>query len=179
MPNLVGETFGRLTIVMPTNLRSNGSIIWICKCICNNVIDVPTYNLTRGHTQSCGCLKSENASVVSKKYHKLPDNEAVLHRVYNVYKNSAKKRNLDFRLSLSEVKELIFCKCYYCDSDPSNTQIFNKRSTGIPYSGIDRVDNSKGYFIGNVVPCCKECNFLKQRVPIFIAKRMMEFSYAY
>ena len=30
-----------------------------------------------------------------------------------------------------------------------------------PFRGIDRVDNDVGYLDGNMVPCCKACNFLK------------------
>lgn len=30
--------------------------------------------------------------------------------------------------------------------------------------GLDRKDNSKGYFIDNVVRCCKECNRIKQDI---------------
>ena len=39
--------------------------------------------------------------------------------------------------------------CWYCGSMP------------IPRNGIDRQDNSKGYEIGNCVPCCTKCNLLK------------------
>ena len=30
------------------------------------------------------------------------------------------------------------------------------------YNGMDRVDNAKGYVLGNVVPCCHTCNFAKR-----------------
>jgi len=32
------------------------------------------------------------------------------------------------------------------------------------YSGIDRLDSSKGYEPGNVVPCCKQCNWAKNDI---------------
>lgn len=35
---------------------------------------------------------------------------------------------------------------------------------GILYSGIDRVDSSVGYEIGNIVPACKICNFAKSNL---------------
>jgi hypothetical protein len=30
------------------------------------------------------------------------------------------------------------------------------------YNGIDRLDNTKGYTIDNIVPCCYKCNVLKK-----------------
>lgn len=32
------------------------------------------------------------------------------------------------------------------------------------YNGIDRVDNTKGYTIDNVVPCCGICNMAKGKL---------------
>jgi len=36
----------------------------------------------------------------------------------------------------------------------------------ICYSGLDRVDSSRGYVHGNVVPCCGECNYAKQDLSV-------------
>jgi hypothetical protein len=33
------------------------------------------------------------------------------------------------------------------------------------YNGIDRLDSSRGYEMGNVVPCCKQCNWAKNDIP--------------
>jgi hypothetical protein len=32
------------------------------------------------------------------------------------------------------------------------------------YQGMDRVEPKLGYVTGNVVPCCKTCNWAKQRM---------------
>ena len=68
----------------------------------------------------------------------------------------AKKHGREW--SLSEDSFDVFSKsaCYYCGDPPSNV---GKKNDGIwMYSGLDRVDNSKGYIDGNVVACCKRCN---------------------
>ena len=60
-----GQKFGRLTII---------DILWdekptkvVCKCDCgNDYIGVKT-DIVSGHTQSCGCLKSENTSMANTK----------------------------------------------------------------------------------------------------------------
>jgi len=39
-------------------------------------------------------------------------------------------------------------KCYYCDVS----------LTGSAGHSLDRIDNSKGYLVTNVKPCCRVCN---------------------
>lgn len=53
-PDLIGQTFGRLTVVsrLPNcGPRAN----WLCRCRCGETISVPTSHL-RGGQQSCGCI---------------------------------------------------------------------------------------------------------------------------
>lgn len=49
--------------------------------------------------------------------------------------------------------------CHYCGIEPSNT--YMKSYYNVNYNGIDRVDNSIGYEMNNVVACCKMCNIAK------------------
>ena len=63
--NNVGEKFGRLTIV---------DILWdecrtkaVCKCDCGNDYIGVKSDIVSGHTQSCGCLHSENTSLANTK----------------------------------------------------------------------------------------------------------------
>ena len=59
-PNLVGEDFGRLHVDARIPDKKN-KWLYVCTCSCNehNTITVPRCSLTRGTTQSCGCLKKE------------------------------------------------------------------------------------------------------------------------
>lgn len=62
----------------------------------------------------------------------------------------AKKRNLIWDISEENYNELISKNCFYCDRKLNETGI-----------GLDRKNNSLGYTIENVVPCCKMCNETK------------------
>lgn len=64
----------------------------------------------------------------------------------------ARRRGIDFQLTLDEYIYSISFPCYYCNGE------FGKVNYGI---GLDRVDNSKGYLLNNVLSCCKQCNSLK------------------
>lgn len=50
-------------------------------------------------------------------------------------------------LTREQYEDLVSKPCHYCGF---------KIETVI--GGLDRLDNSKGYIFGNVVPCCFECN---------------------
>ena len=67
-------------------------------------------------------------------------------------KYRAKSRGLLWDLTLEQYAVLISQPCHYGDGNhPLNP-------TGV---GLDRLDNQRGYEIGNVVPCCGLHNFQK------------------
>lgn len=62
----VGNTYGELTVLEPTDKRdtSNGSIIYLCQCSCGNLKEVSSKHLHNksGGTKSCGCLLKKNSA---------------------------------------------------------------------------------------------------------------------
>lgn len=60
-PNLIGMKFGRLTVVKELEGHTTQRR-WMCQCECGGTVEVNSYTLTSGHTQSCGCLRSESVS---------------------------------------------------------------------------------------------------------------------
>jgi hypothetical protein len=63
---------------------------------------------------------------------------------------AARRRKLEFSIPESFHAELIQQPCHYCHGGLSPTGC-----------GMDRMDSSRGYFVGNVVPCCGDCNTMK------------------
>lgn len=65
--DLTNQKFGRLTALYPLEQRTiNGNIKWCCRCECGNHVDVDVSSLIRGHTSSCGCLKSKGEVLIQK-----------------------------------------------------------------------------------------------------------------
>lgn len=64
-------------------------------------------------------------------------------------KYRAAKRKLFFTLTLNEYEVLIKLPCYYCSG------FFGHVYRGV---GLDRINNSIGYELNNVLPCCGTCN---------------------
>jgi hypothetical protein len=61
MKDISGQTFGRLTVMEKTDMRDGNSIVWKCQCSCGKTAFVNSYNLRKGYTRSCGCLRVEKA----------------------------------------------------------------------------------------------------------------------
>lgn len=64
--NLIGEKFGKLTVVERRKNSKSGKAMWLCECECGNKVIIPTYRLTMGETRSCGCLKKESKNFTHK-----------------------------------------------------------------------------------------------------------------
>lgn len=69
---------------------------------------------------------------------------------YSALRRAAKDLGIPLCVSPEEHHALLMFPCDYC-AGPLN-------GTG---SGLDRIDSSLGYAIGNVVPCCVACNRIK------------------
>jgi hypothetical protein len=55
--DLIGISFGRLTVVSKTSGPKGR--LWVCKCACGNEHTTNTSFLLKGSVKSCGCLRKE------------------------------------------------------------------------------------------------------------------------
>ena len=60
--NLIGQKFGKLTVLKQSKTRRERHVFWICQCECGNICEVCSKELLNGNTQSCGCLARTNSS---------------------------------------------------------------------------------------------------------------------
>lgn len=91
----------------------------------------------------------------------LPEGVAARNQVISKYRTGARARELDWDLTKEQCKELFQGNCHYCGKEPSRIYEVERLNGPYTYSGIDRVDNDKGYTPDNTVSCCWECNELK------------------
>ena len=59
--NLIGQTFGQLTVVDTASSR-HGISHWLCKCTCGNLSEVSQNALKKGTSRSCGCYRKQLAA---------------------------------------------------------------------------------------------------------------------
>ena len=98
--DLTGQTFNRLTVIEKTDKRdSSGSVIWLCRCVCGNMVEQRGRSLTSGHTKSCGCWHRERSSVFAKEY--LRTHGLRSHRLYTTWEHMKQrcynKNNKDYK----------------------------------------------------------------------------------
>lgn len=79
--DIVGQTFGRLTVIgfIEVEKRETKNRQWLCQCECGNTVQVNGAKLRNGHTRSCGCLVNEHIGNLNRKY------ANVSKRLYSVY----------------------------------------------------------------------------------------------
>lgn len=158
--NLIGMTFGFLKVLsLKDEKNDRGELLWDCQCVCGEQHVVKSEHLTNNLVNSCGC---KSGTLRSRKLSK-PTEQVAINSIWHQYKYGAKNRNLDFSLSLDDVKNFIFKNCHYCGNDLI-AEFVIKYITGnkiVRYNGIDRVDAALGYSLTNCVTCCKMCNAAK------------------
>lgn len=151
---------------------------WLFKCDCGNekvLCPSDVFKKREGNPKikgitSCGC----NTKKLMHDAKIRPEGEAALTGLYATYKLScAEQRGHDFQLTIEEFRHITGSNCFYCGKEPSQKK--KSKFSEYIYNGIDRVDNSKGYCMGNVVAACRACNSLKSGITVEIAVKMLKF----
>lgn len=166
MPNLardvVGEEFGYLTAVRPTEERTRYGVIWLVKCRCGNEKKMALSDLVKKPRRegqmprSCGCYRKRNRS---PKYKGVGDLSSTKFRGIMA---KAKRRGLPFAITIEYAWELFLKQNKRCaltgmplSLSPSSMEI------GASTASLDRIDSAKGYEIGNVQWVHVTLNFMK------------------
>lgn len=55
LQDLIGQTFGSLTVIARGENNRHKHVMWVCRCECGEEVIVPGGNLKYGNTTSCGC----------------------------------------------------------------------------------------------------------------------------
>lgn len=160
MIDLIGQKFGRLTVIKRdyNDPRSNKHPMWLCKCKCGTIKTISGVSLREGHAKSCSCLRRE--------WMRLTSGLASMRKVICSYKVNAKIRKHFWELTEKQFIKITQQDCHYCGAKPNNISKDKGRYGSYSYNGLDRVDNTKGYTIDNVVSCCKICNRAKSELTL-------------
>lgn len=168
----IGDRFSFLTVVSIIPTQKYEKRHYLCVCDCGKQRTVKIDNLRGNRVRSCGCYNRKCTSIRKRK----TKGQASFNYKEFVYKSAAKKRNLEYKLTKDEFKELVSKNCAWCGSTPiawnryynkdgsraakSTTDDWAKEQT-IFINGIDRIDSSQGYYKENCLPCCEQCNRMK------------------
>lgn len=143
----------------------------MCKCDCGKILLVKHESLN--FKRDCGCKTTKRkAKLYNRKY-----GESTFTYLYRIHKVLAAKRKHSY-LAKELWRQLVSQPCYYCGALDKKNKYSSEstRKADAKYfdnsdfekytvfaNGIDRVDSSKGYTPGNSVPCCRRCNYIKNK----------------
>lgn len=160
-------------------VKLKGIWYWNLECIYCGFKVSRTTNYTK-RSKNCPSCKPRNSRTTknnpttknnstSLKYSK---GELGLNKIFSDYCGAAKLRNLYFDLTKEQFKNLTSSRCNYCKSPPNKTEIIYRAGKVFDFgsyihTGIDRLDNNKGYTLENSVPCCTLCNNAKGALSLF------------
>lgn len=151
--DLTGRQFGSWTALYEVPRLARYERRWMCLCVCGAERPVLQKKLINKRSKSCGCQQA--ARSVPPKFPNAP----WAAQVFKVLRRRARYRGIEWGMSREAVVELSARPCHYCHAPPGHT--FVHRQQTYRRSTLDRLDSSKGYVEGNVVPCCLQCNHAK------------------
>jgi hypothetical protein len=160
--DLTGLKFGKLTALRPSGKSNHYGIIWIVRCECGKEFEKGASELIRKPRrknqipQSCGCYGKRNRS---PKYKGIGD---LSHTKFHNIQNSAKERNLLFKITIRQAWNLFIKQNGKCALTGISITL-NPKSVveGANTASLDRIDNSKGYVRGNLQWVHVRINFMK------------------
>lgn len=160
MKNEAGKIFGQLTV--SNEYKSHGikvkHILWKCKCSCGSEKWIKASNLRAGRAISCGCARYQHPNFGQKPVPK--DSKYFFQSWVNIWRRKAETRHRDFTITIDDL-DLLYEKqngrCFY-SGDPLIVANGSKFCLNESNISLDRIDNSKGYTLNNIVLCTKTVN---------------------
>jgi len=153
LKNLLGMKFTNLLVIEKDESR-NGRAYWICKCDCGNRTSVRASHLTTQQIKSCGCIQFINHW---KGYGEISGEK------WNTIRQAAIRRGLSINITLEYLWDLYVRQDRAC-AISGEPIIFSTWYKGDQTASLDRIDNDKGYEIGNVQWVHKEINKMKGKL---------------
>lgn len=141
--DLIGQRFNRLFILkqVPQRLGRYKRVLWECLCDCGNKSFATSNHLTSGHTQSCGCLQKQITIKRSTRHGFAKRNQQT--REYRAW--------CDMKIRCQRDKNYTRRSIKVCSKwNNSFLQFYRDLGKCPPGFSLERVNNDRGYFPGNV-----------------------------
>jgi hypothetical protein len=107
--DLIGKTFGYLTVVSQGESNKRGRAMWLCHCSCGNPKVILGDHLTRKDNKgirSCGCLVSEIQTTHGAYRHDADIDFHIRYSLLQALKDRARRRGYDSDLEVSDIPDV-------------------------------------------------------------------------
>lgn len=136
--NVVGQRFGRLTVISLDHKDKRHEAYWMCQCDCGNTKVVSGNKLRSGNTQSCGCYQQECRGVKRRTHGMTKTKLYVIHRNMLARCNN-EKSNMFYRYGKRGIK---VCPEWQKFEGFAKWAMESGYAEGL---SIERIDIDKGY----------------------------------
>ena len=141
--DLTGQRFGKLTVIKYAGQAKDNHALWLCQCDCGSEpFAVPSNNLKRSHTTSCGCVRDQ---ILREFAPKNGTHYKRYTRLYNIWANI--KRRCDDQ-NYPRFKDYGGRGITVCDEWKDNFEVFYEWAMSNGYQenlSIDRKNNNGNY----------------------------------
>ncbi len=146
---------------------SKGRASWKCDCVCGREVVRREDYLASGKSISCGCQNTGRMKP-GKDCHLWKGVGELSGQFFGAIKGSAKKRGLEFAITIEYLWELFEKQEGECmlSGSPLVFYGFRERQRGLQQTAsLDRKDQMQGYVEGNVQWVHKDVNMMKKEYP--------------
>ena len=149
--DMIGQKFGRHTVLSDTGKKCGYSTIWLCRCVCGQLAEVRGDHLRSGRTKSCGCLQKEIAKEIVKKVMTIHGDtkEGRRARLYKIWDDM---KSRCYNPNSANYKRYGGKGIKICNEWKNNYLAFKTWALANGYRDdltIDRIDNNKSYYPKN------------------------------
>jgi len=165
------KKYGKLRVLSLLRTESNVGRIWQCRCKCGKLTEASTGKLVCGHKTSCGCGRKARAAALVRKgtrHPKWKGYEGITGSLWHRIRASAAARGISFEITIEEAWELYQAQEGRCKL--SGVPLYMVKNSfalanGANTASLDRIDNEKGYVVGNVQWVHTVINYMKGTLP--------------
>ncbi len=161
--NLVGQRFGRLTVISPisqpkkSKTNANRKTRWWCECDCGTKKTVLQASLYSGKSKSCGCYKSETLTEYSTTHGM---SNSLEYKMYCTAKYRAQEHGLPFEINYADIKIPATCPIFGMDLVPNIGNVDDNSPT------VDRIIPKLGYTKDNIWVISHRANRFKSNMTV-------------
>jgi len=166
--SIIGQKFGRWNIIEYIGDINGRNCMLKCFCDCGTTQLVRYHDIIKNKTTGCNKCSTETRSKNCGKYKREKGHKSYSFKGYkeltghqwSVYKANAKKRNIDFDISIEYAYSILEKQKFKCNLSGLDIKLAS-HDIKTWTATLDRIDSNKGYIKGNVQWLHKDINTMK------------------
>lgn len=159
--NIIGEKYGKLTVVSEHSKTRNGHERYTCLCDCGNSCNILKTHLRQNNTKSCGCDFPKGKNNKNWNGYEEISGDYWYNHIIRGANGTKGRKKLDLSITKEYVWNLYLNQNKKCALSNIDIKFPTKGKDKSYTCSLDRIDSSLGYIEGNVQWVHKDINRMK------------------